>query len=337
MNKKTITFLVITYNQEKYILYTLESIKYQKNHFLQNYDIQLIIADDASTDRTTEFAKRWIDENKELFFNVIYNRNEKNKGISKNLRDSFKDIKGELVKLIAGDDMLPANSICPFLESLKEYDMVIGLPIYFWGNEIHKNPRETVTHIEKQLFGRDKSFLERMDRDCFIHGSSIYARSGNFKNRSVVAFMEKFVFLEDYPMFYAIGECNPKFSLCFKSEIAILYRRTENSACFIRKDEIKRDRQKMARYIFRKKGTTLYNKLVKLNEYLVFFSKSRVVQKYGMLDNYIQKIAMIKYRNTANQIYNAMYSQIRQNRDYLSGMNETVRKKMKEYMGGEGV
>ena len=53
-----ISIVVITYNNSNYIEETLESIKSQTYN-----NIELIVSDDCSTDKTVEITEEWIDKN----------------------------------------------------------------------------------------------------------------------------------------------------------------------------------------------------------------------------------------------------------------------------------
>ena len=66
---KEFTFVIITYNQEQYILQHLESIKYQINKYGKGISVYLIISDDHSLDRTLQLAEIWLQENSCFFYN----------------------------------------------------------------------------------------------------------------------------------------------------------------------------------------------------------------------------------------------------------------------------
>lgn len=57
-----VSVVVITYNSEKYILETLESIKTQSYK-----NLELIISDDCSKDDTVMICRDWLDKEGERF------------------------------------------------------------------------------------------------------------------------------------------------------------------------------------------------------------------------------------------------------------------------------
>ena len=92
---------VITYNSEKTIIDTLESI------YNQTYpNLELIVSDDCSTDNTVQVCCEWIEAHKERFARTELLTVEKNTGISANFNRAGAACKGEWVKEIAGDDLL---------------------------------------------------------------------------------------------------------------------------------------------------------------------------------------------------------------------------------------
>ena len=92
---KNVSICIPTYNNEKYISETLKSIL---NQTYQNFEI--IIADDASKDRTVEIIKSFHDPRIKLFKNIA------NSGITANWNRSINLATGDYIKLVCGDDIL---------------------------------------------------------------------------------------------------------------------------------------------------------------------------------------------------------------------------------------
>ena len=61
-----VSVLVPSYNQEKYVIDCLESIR-----SLDYPNLELILSDDASSDATFEVAGRWIEEHRERFVRAV--------------------------------------------------------------------------------------------------------------------------------------------------------------------------------------------------------------------------------------------------------------------------
>ena len=96
-----ISIVVISYNAEKLIEETLNSIKSQTYK-----NIELIITDDCSKDDTFNVAKKWCEENSIRFVNTICVQTIGNKGIPHNINNGIRYAQGKYIKVIAADDLL---------------------------------------------------------------------------------------------------------------------------------------------------------------------------------------------------------------------------------------
>ena len=92
-----VSILLVTYNHEKYISEALDCILIQNVDF--NYEV--IVADDFSTDHTLEIVEKYRDKRPDIFFilNLV-----KNVGITKNYQRGFKACSGEYIAVLEGDD-----------------------------------------------------------------------------------------------------------------------------------------------------------------------------------------------------------------------------------------
>lgn len=93
------SFLLITYNQERYIADALKSA------LSQDYDeLEIIVSDDHSSDRTFEIAQEIAAEYHGPF-KIILNRNPQNIGIGCNFYKAYTLSHGEWLFMAAGDDI----------------------------------------------------------------------------------------------------------------------------------------------------------------------------------------------------------------------------------------
>jgi glycosyltransferase involved in cell wall biosynthesis len=92
-----VSIVTISYNQEEYIGAALQSFVEQETDFA----IEVIVADDCSTDRTPEiideYAKRYPDIFRPL-------RRKANLGIQRNIKDALMHARGTYIALCEGDD-----------------------------------------------------------------------------------------------------------------------------------------------------------------------------------------------------------------------------------------
>ncbi|AYZ67545.1 glycosyltransferase [Burkholderia multivorans] len=98
-NKPRISVLLVTYNHEEYVADALKSI------INQNYDgfIQIVVADDASTDGTLAVIKGY--EGIDSRFSFKYLDSTKNRGITRNYQRAFAECETEYVAVLEGDDL----------------------------------------------------------------------------------------------------------------------------------------------------------------------------------------------------------------------------------------
>jgi glycosyltransferase involved in cell wall biosynthesis len=91
-----VSILVVTFNQEKYIRRALEGVLLQQ----YDYEREIIVCDDCSTDNTVEIAHSILDG----MPNAVIYSNESNLGITKNYQRAFSRCSGEYVLIVEGDD-----------------------------------------------------------------------------------------------------------------------------------------------------------------------------------------------------------------------------------------
>jgi len=92
-----VSVILISYNQQQYIRQAIESI------LMQTFDgkVEVIIADDCSTDSTFDIIKEY--ESKSPF-PFVYLPHEKNVGMKKNYQRAFAACSGDYVAILEGDD-----------------------------------------------------------------------------------------------------------------------------------------------------------------------------------------------------------------------------------------
>lgn len=108
---------VASYNNGRFILETLDSIVSQTYK-----NIELIINDDCSLDNSVEIVENWIKQHPN--FNIIFLKNDINKGLCYSLNIILAVYKGDYLSVIGSDDKyLPdfvSNRISHFKTSTKE-------------------------------------------------------------------------------------------------------------------------------------------------------------------------------------------------------------------------
>lgn len=92
-----VSVVMIAYNSERYISDAIQGVVAQKGDF----DTQLIICDDCSTDSTAEIVAQW----ESLYPSIIdFHQNQKNLGVQGNYLKAFKYVKGDYMAMCDADD-----------------------------------------------------------------------------------------------------------------------------------------------------------------------------------------------------------------------------------------
>lgn len=125
MREPLVTVFMPVYNSEQYIREALESIL---NQTYQNLDILLV--DDGSTDRSVEIIKSYQDTRIRLI------QNEKNMGIPYTRNVGLKEAKGKYIAIMDSDDIAVSNRIerqIQYLETNPHIDAIGSYYIQFGG------------------------------------------------------------------------------------------------------------------------------------------------------------------------------------------------------------
>lgn len=96
-----VSICCITYNHEKFIQKALDSFLMQKT----NFSFEIVIHDDASTDKTQEIIKEYCLKHPNLFNPLLQKENQRSKvGGGMNPRFNYPRAKGKYIALCEGDD-----------------------------------------------------------------------------------------------------------------------------------------------------------------------------------------------------------------------------------------
>lgn len=114
----------ITYNQEQYIRQCLDGFLIQKT----NFPYEIVIHDDASTDRTQAIILEYCEKYPNLFRPILQKENKYKEGKGILARFVFSECKGKYIALCEGDDYwtdpLKLQKQVDFLESHSDFVMV---------------------------------------------------------------------------------------------------------------------------------------------------------------------------------------------------------------------
>lgn len=112
MSQPIVTIIAVCYNQVKWVKQTLDSI-----HEQSYQNIQLIVADDGSTDGSKEEIRKWINEyNKK----AVFIDHPKNLGLTKNINSAIPFVKGDYYQVFGCDDIMLPDKISKQVKIMEE-------------------------------------------------------------------------------------------------------------------------------------------------------------------------------------------------------------------------
>ena len=114
MNNK-ISIILSVYNEEGAVGKVLDDVTLVMNE--HRYDFEIIVVDDASTDRTVEIVKSK---------GVKLIKHMANKGVGAARKTGILNSHGDIIVMLDADGTYPAKSIPELLKYIPEYDQVIG-------------------------------------------------------------------------------------------------------------------------------------------------------------------------------------------------------------------
>ena len=180
---------VITYNQEKYISQTLDSILNQEH----DYKYEIVVGEDCSTDNTKKIIEEYVEKYPDII-KPLYNN--PNKGLINNYFNVINHCQGKYIMECAGDDYwLPGKvkSQIEFMENNLDVGMCYG-KAKVWNENKQK--------FERKVFGSDRNSFEYI----LTNGNDIPALTVCLRRELVKKYIneikpqEKDWLMEDYPM-----------------------------------------------------------------------------------------------------------------------------------------
>lgn len=116
--KPKVSVMIITYNQEDLISETIESV------INQNYEnIEIVVADDASTDNTPAIINEYAKKYPGIVVPVL---NTTNLGVTGNSNAAFFSCTGELIAVLGGDDLFLNGKIQSQVELFRDPNVVLS-------------------------------------------------------------------------------------------------------------------------------------------------------------------------------------------------------------------
>ena len=234
------TFLTLSYDQERYIIQHLESIRYQIKKYGADEEVAFILADDASNDRTVEWARLWLGENEDLFADITILENRENKGVVANyLKGINTAMPGSRIKCLAADDLYYIRNV---FDALKDQDVVLTPTICFDdAHDVIKNRY----YVYRSCVGLKGERLREKIRHGLDYQNKIQA-PGAFvgiellQDQGLQQFLRQYTWIEDYPQWtYIFNRYDKAIDVKIDLHPYVLYRMS--SGISLNKGHSKRD------------------------------------------------------------------------------------------------
>ena len=245
MNKEPVAVCVITYNSSGTVLETLDSILHQ---CYGPENIELIIADDYSSDNTVEVVESWLSAFGHCFYRAHFIKHKKNGGPPKNINSTWKACQSEWIKSLAGDDILFEHSIDNYIQFKNDHpeaECIFGRMVTFTKDKNQVKPVVGRSWTKFFTLGIDDQYQYMLTNAFNIAPASFLNR----KTLAKVGFCdEKYHLCEDIPLwlkllkqgdspFYCVNNVTVKYrigdsishqtdrfvNLTFKKEVEQIY------------------------------------------------------------------------------------------------------------------
>lgn len=194
-----VSILCLSYNQERFISESLDSIKFQSYR-----NIEILICDDFSEDKSVEIINDWIENNSHL--NITLIRHSENQGICKSLNELLTFSKGKYIITIALDDLMESDKVerhVKILENSSPDEALVFSNAYLIDDRSVRYQNTFIPYFYKYLSIESGNFYEILLKDNFIPAMSCVTKSALIKD---IGGWDETLTFEDYDMWLRLSE-----------------------------------------------------------------------------------------------------------------------------------
>ena len=171
------SFLLVSYNHEKYIARAIESCLNQDLTLCR----EIIICDDCSSDKTLEIAQKYQKQHPQLIKIIS---NPQNLGVIRNYENGFKNCSGDYVAILEGDDYWLPFKIATCHDMLQKYP---DAPMLYHKYKILKNEK---LKERKDYFYSETTTVSL--KDMFEHTECGNFSACIYKRKSLLKYLDTF-------------------------------------------------------------------------------------------------------------------------------------------------
>ena len=196
-NSDLVSVVMSAYNSESSIAESIESIL---NQSYQN--IEFLIIDDCSTDRTADVIESYLEKNK----NIKFTKNKTNLGLTKSLNILIKKSSGQYIARQDADDISLHHRVQEQMQLLKS-------------NNLDFCTTRAIIKDSMKLIPGVSSFLPKKIvlkfKNPFIHGTLLAKKTAI---NEIGNYDENFIYAQDYKLFYDLLKYNYNFRVILKPQ-----------------------------------------------------------------------------------------------------------------------
>jgi abequosyltransferase len=206
MNRPLLSICIPTYNRAAYLPTCLDSIVSQLNNATLQEEVEIVIADNASTDGTENVVKHYVETYKNV--RIVYFNNQKNIGFDRSFTKLIEKSSGVYCLSIGDDDAFFDNTIPMILSKIKEVDVpFFGLNCWGYDSDL-KNP--VLPHpnlkIETDLYYKKLSdYIRTIKKYTNLVGIFVGLSTQLFKRDPYVAYNGKEKFFDTLVIYMYIN------------------------------------------------------------------------------------------------------------------------------------
>jgi len=214
--KPLVTILAISYNQERFVKAALDSVK------AQTYpNIQLIVADDGSTDGTKAIIRQWLAAN---WPGAAFIDHPKNLGLTKNLNSARSFVAGKYYQFLGCEDIMLPGKISKQVELLESH-LDVSIVYSDMYRMLEDGTIETQTHFQRNNYNKAHNGMVYYEliRMCFISTPTVLMR------REVLDSLHGYnehLTIDDYDFWIRASK---QFQFLYHDDVTMNYRILENS------------------------------------------------------------------------------------------------------------
>lgn len=289
---ESMAFLVLAYNHEDYIIEHLESIKYLIQRYAENIDVDIVVNDDCSSDKTVELLSLWLSKNEYLFRSVVTIFNKKNIGTCASVLNMLECVTADALKLTAGDDVYSYENIFAYAGISDEVSILSGIPVSLVNGELFEDKKDIFSIVSSQVIYKDKPLIDRFRFLSNNNAPNIIYNKKYLMSAEVKSYLSNFDVVEDWPLQISIAENFPITKFFLMNKVFVYYRRTQGSAYIVAGSRFVSDKKKIFKHLIAKAGNG-FDVIVLKNRLFLFKLQNAILNKLLNISVYMYLLRCI--------------------------------------------